>query len=72
MKITNTSKGIRTLQIKTKGERIETRALAPGETVDDVEIVDQNDPVFMGLVETNELVVEAAAHGQSKKVDVKG
>lgn len=73
MKVTNNAQGPRGFNVMRElpdgSAAPEMVLLQPGESVDDVELTDANDRVFLGMVKTRDLLVEGATKAFQKTAD---
>lgn len=61
MHVTNNAGGARGFNIKTKRGQAEMVMLQPGETIENVELIDDDDKAFLGMVKSRELLIEKGA-----------
>lgn len=61
MNVTNNAAAARGFNIKTKRGGAEMVMLQPGETIENVDLVDEDDKAFLGMVKSRELLVEKGA-----------
>ena len=69
MKITNRSRGPRTIEVR-DGKATRTEVIPPGGTLENVEVANPDDPVFRGMCEGGDLVTDdlKGAHRELDKI----